>query len=195
MHFLPRCRIGAKRTAPHHNTGASVAFHVVDLHRAHGMRWGKQTLQMCYTLIVHPPWHFPWHQTFCLLFLCSAYPAQHLTIHGPRINPKHSVSLRECSDFLIDFWMPAKIGGLMWRASIFWMTAKRIKIHTEITQLDWSWNQDFPTFQESAAFVAAEAQVACNPVISFYVLCFSETSVEKQNLKQNNRGKVRVLNT
>ena len=58
-----------------------------------------------------------------------------------------------------------------------------------------SQNQEFPTFQEFAAFVATEADIACNPITSFYALRHSDTVMEKRNLKESNGEKVRVLNT
>ena len=58
-----------------------------------------------------------------------------------------------------------------------------------------SQNQEFPTFQEFATLVATEAEIACNPITSFYALRSSDTVMEKRNLKESNGEKVRVFNT
>ncbi|KAK0143561.1 hypothetical protein N1851_018301 [Merluccius polli] len=120
----------------------------------------------------------------------------------PRINPKDAVSLREFSDFLnaCQDAMP-HVKGLQilndcqenqrlvqklpdWAIS---------RWNRQVTQ-NLSRNQEFPPFQEFAAFVTLEAEIACNPVTSFYALHAPEASAEKRNLKDNG-GKVRVLST
>ncbi len=55
--------------------------------------------------------------------------------------------------------------------------------------------QDFPSFEDFAAFLLLEAEVACNPVTSIHALRSSEVCSDKGNLKDIKRNKASVFNT
>lgn len=122
--------------------------------------------------------------------------------HWQRINPKDACGLREFSDFLTACQdaMP-HVKGLQ----ILNDCQENQKLVQKLP--DWAisrWNrqvtqtlsksQEYPSFREFAEFVALEAEIACNPVTSFYALHAPETLTEKRNLRDNG-GRVRVLST
>ncbi|XP_026015330.1 uncharacterized protein LOC113016608 [Astatotilapia calliptera] len=56
-------------------------------------------------------------------------------------------------------------------------------------------NKEFPSFKDFAAFMATEAEIACNPITSAYALRSSESSTAKQGSRDPKRNKASVLNT
>ncbi|XP_076857249.1 uncharacterized protein LOC143511529 [Brachyhypopomus gauderio] len=121
----------------------------------------------------------------------------------PKVQHKDAVGLREFSDFLnacLDA-MP-HVKGLQ----ILNDCEENQKLVQKLP--DWAasrWNrqvtqtlnqsQDFPTFQEFAAFVSVEAEVACNPITSLYALRSSESASEKRTTKDVKRNKASVFST
>lgn len=121
----------------------------------------------------------------------------------PKIQAKDAMSLRDFSDFLnaCQDAMP-HVKGLQ----ILNDYQENQKLVQKIP--DWAvnrWNrevtqalsktQEFPTFKEFAAFVSAEAEIACNPITSFHALQASESDTEKGIQREVRRNKARVFST
>ncbi|XP_039546986.1 uncharacterized protein LOC120492801 [Pimephales promelas] len=120
----------------------------------------------------------------------------------PRIQPKDAEGLRNFSDFLnaCKDAMP-HVKGL----EILNDCEENRKLVSKLP--DWAaarWNrqatqtlnetQEFPPFHDFAKFMSLEAEVACNPVTSFYALHASEANKDKQNLKVS-KNKANVFHT
>ncbi|KAG1924936.1 hypothetical protein F2P79_025858 [Pimephales promelas] len=120
----------------------------------------------------------------------------------PRIQPKDAEGLRNFSDFLnaCKDAMP-HVKGL----EILNDCEENRKLVSKLP--DWAaarWNrqatqtlnetQEFPPFHDFAKFMSLEAEVACNPVTSFYALHASEANKDKQNLKVG-KNKANVFHT
>lgn len=121
----------------------------------------------------------------------------------PRIQPKDAEGLRNFSDSLntCQEAMP-HVKGLQ----ILNDCDENQKLVQKLP--DWAashWNrkvteafissQDFPSFQSFAAFLSMEAEIACNPITSFYALRSSEPTTEKRNLRDAKRDRASVLST
>lgn len=121
----------------------------------------------------------------------------------PKIHPKDAEGLRDLSDFLnaCQDAMP-HVKGLQ----ILNDCEENQRLVQRLPEwLASSWNrkvtqalnesQEFPSFQDFAAFVSTEAEIACNPITSLSALRASESSTEKVNTRDTKRGRASVLNT
>ncbi|KAL7859454.1 hypothetical protein SRHO_G00146010 [Serrasalmus rhombeus] len=120
-----------------------------------------------------------------------------------KIQPKDALGLRDLSDFLISCQeaMPY-VKGL----EILNDCEENQKIVQKLP--DWivsRWNrevtqaliekQEFPSFKDFTAFVAMEAEVACNPVTSFHALHSLDPSSDKRNPREHKKPKANVLSS
>ncbi|KAL7842113.1 hypothetical protein SRHO_G00238020 [Serrasalmus rhombeus] len=120
-----------------------------------------------------------------------------------KIHPKDALGLRDLSDFLISCQeaMPY-VKGL----EILNDCEENQKIVQKLP--DWivsRWNrqvtqaltekQEFPSFKDFTAFVAMEAEVACNPVTSFHALHSLDPSSDKRNPREHKKPKANVLSS
>ncbi|XP_076858013.1 uncharacterized protein LOC143512031 [Brachyhypopomus gauderio] len=120
-----------------------------------------------------------------------------------KIQSKDALGLRELSDFLSSC-----------KEAIPYVKGLEILNDCEENQKivqklpDWAasrWNrqvtqalterQEFPTFEEFAAFIAMEAEVACNPITSFHALHSLDSSSDKCNPREHKKTKAHVLSS
>ncbi|XP_034382324.1 uncharacterized protein LOC117726257 [Cyclopterus lumpus] len=121
----------------------------------------------------------------------------------PKIQSKDAQGLRSFSDFLsaCQDAMP-HVKGL----DILNDCEENQKLIHKLP--DWaasSWNrqvthslnqkQEFPSFKDFAIFVSTEAEIACNPITSFYALHSLDSDTEKRNLRDTKRDKASVFTT
>lgn len=121
----------------------------------------------------------------------------------PKIQPKDAVGLRDFSDFLNacqDAMSHVKSLGILndceenrklVQKLPDWAVSRWNRKATEFLNK----NQEFPSFQDFATFIAMEAEIACNPITSFHALRPPDTSQEKQSKRDPKRNKASVLST
>ncbi|XP_067295957.1 uncharacterized protein [Pseudorasbora parva] len=121
----------------------------------------------------------------------------------PRIHPKDAIGLQAFSDFLnaCQGAMP-HVKGLQIlndyqenQKLVLKLPDWAISRWNRLVTQSLSENHEYPSFKKFAAFVSTEAEVACNPVTSFHTLRAAEPLIEKANLKEANRNRVRVFST